>query len=358
MTTGVNVAIAGIGNCASALVQGISYYSDPESTPVGLLSAEHCAGYTVQDVQIVAAFDVSESKVGLDLSEAIFAGPNNTRVFARVPKIGVAVSCGAGEDGIGSSASERVKTGAAASVDEVTEMLVASKTDVLVNYLPVGSEQATLAYAQAAIAAGCAFVNCIPVFVARRPEWRERFEKAGLPLIGDDIKSQVGATIVHRALAELFSSRGIRLDRTYQLNFGGNMDFYNMQDRERLHTKRVSKAQAILDVSNGGSGMAEGSYHIAPSDYVPFLGDQKLAFVRLEGTAFGGAPLDIEVRMSVSDSPNSAGCVLDAVRYAQAARVRGEAGVIDAAAAWLMKAPPKPMNDNDARHALLATFGS
>lgn len=347
MTDEIRVGMVGVGNCASALVQGVSYYAKHDDAP-GLMT-DLIGGRAPADIRFTSAFDVSAAKVGLDLSAAITAEPNCTADIAEVPYQDVTVVAGPRLDGVGEVAADRLRLTDA--VGDVAEHLRATRTEVLVNYLPVGSEEATRFYAACAVEAGCALVNAIPAKIARDPAWHREFAEAGLPLIGDDIKSQVGATIVHRVLAQLFSDRGIHLDRTYQLNVGGNMDFYNMLERGRLTSKRESKTSAVTDVANRGEGMAEGSVHIGPSDFVPWLEDRKLAFIRLEGSAFGGVPLSIELKMDVWDSPNSAGVIIDAVRYAKLALDRGLSGTIDPVCAWLMKAPPTPMTDDDALRA-------
>lgn len=343
----VRVGIVGVGNCASSFVQGLTYYRNAEANePVpGLMNAD-LGGYHVSDVQIASAFDVNADKVGRDVADAIYAKPNNTHRFASVPRTGVIVQRGPVMDGIGRYLEDDIPVSDCAECD-VTDVLLKSRTDVLVSYLPVGSQQASEWYARRAIEAGCGFVNCIPVFIASRPEWRERFEEAGLPVIGDDIKSQVGATILHRVLANLFRERGVRLDRTYQLNFGGNTDFKNMLERERLASKKVSKTQAIT--SQFAVPLEEGNIHVGPSDHVPWLTDRKLAYIRLEGTTFGGVPLNAEVRLEVWDSPNSAGVVIDAVRCAKLAMDRGLAGALCGPSSYFMKSPPQQFSDEEAR---------
>jgi myo-inositol-1-phosphate synthase len=345
----VRVALAGVGNCASSLVQGVSFYanaSDNESVP-GLMNVR-LGGYHVSDLRFVAAFDVNETKVGQDLGTAIAAPPNNTIRFAGVPHLGVPVLRGPTLDGLGRFLRERIMESRCTPVD-VAEVLRRTRADVFVSYLPVGSEAATQWYAEQALAAGCAFVNCVPVFIASRPEWAQRFAQRGLPLIGDDIKSQVGATIVHRLLAHLFEQRGVRLDRTYQLNVGGNTDFENMLERERLLSKKISKTQSVL--SQVGHAMAEGSVHVGPSDHVPWLEDRKIAFIRLEGTTFGGVPLSVELKLEVWDSPNSAGVVIDAVRCAKLALERGVGGALQGPSSYFMKSPPRQVTDEEARIA-------
>jgi myo-inositol-1-phosphate synthase len=343
----VRVGIVGVGNCASSLVQGLSYYSNAESNePVPGLMNVDLGGYHVSDVEVSSAFDVNADKVGLDLAEAIYARPNNTHRFASVAKTGVTVQRGPVLDGIGRYLEDDVPVADCPECD-VTDILMKSRTDVVVSYLPVGSQQATEYYAQRAIEAGCGFVNCIPVFIASHPEWRRRFEEAGLPIIGDDIKSQVGATILHRVLANLFKERGVRLDRTYQLNFGGNTDFKNMLERERLTSKKISKTQAVT--SQFAVPLDADNIHVGPSDHVPWLTDRKLAYIRLEGTTFGGVPLSAEVKLEVWDSPNSAGVVIDAVRCAKLAMDRGLAGALTGPSSYFMKSPPEQFSDEEAR---------
>ena len=343
----VRVGIVGVGNCASSFVQGLSYYKDANGNePVpGLMNVE-LGGYHISDVEVSAAFDVNASKVGRDVAEAIFAEPNNTQRFATVPQSGIIVNRGRTLDGLGKYLRETIEESPDDEAD-VTAILRRSKTDVLVSYLPVGSQKATEWYAERALEAGCAFVNCIPVFIASNPEWHKRFEERGLPIIGDDIKSQVGATIVHRVLANLFRERGVRLDRTYQLNFGGNTDFQNMLERERLESKKISKTQAVssqLDIPLPASDI-----HVGPSDHVPWLTDRKWAYIRLEGTTFGGVPLNMEVKLEVWDSPNSAGIVIDAVRCAKLAMDRKIGGALTGPSSYFMKSPPQQFTDNEAR---------
>jgi myo-inositol-1-phosphate synthase len=350
--TSLRVAIAGVGNCASAFVQGLTYYRDagPDGMLPGLMSPE-IGGYRVADVTLAAAFDVSAAKVGRDIADAIQAPPNNTIAFAPVAPTGVTVQRGPTLDGIGQYLRDLVPLSDAPAVD-LAASLRAAAVDVLVSYLPVGSQAASEAYAEAALAAGCAFVNCIPVFIASHPEWGRRFAARGLPVVGDDIKSQVGATIVHRALASLFRDRGIRLDRTYQLNFGGNADFRNMLERDRLESKKISKTQAVQ--SQLETALPADDIHVGPSDFVPWLSDRKWAHIRLEGTAFGGVPLNLELKLEVWDSPNSAGIVIDAVRCAALARDRGIGGPLIGPSSWLMKSPPAQFTDDEARRRTLA----
>ena len=343
----LRLGIVGVGNCASSLVQGISYYGAPESnTPAPGLMHEELGGYRIGDIEVACAFDVNAKKVGRDVAEAIFTEPNNTHRFASPAKTGVQVLRGPTLDGVGKYVREQVPESDAPAVD-VAQALRRSGAQVLVSYLPVGSQAATEFYADAALAAGCAFVNCVPVFIASEPRWRARFEQAGLPIVGDDIKSQVGATIVHRMLANLFRERGVRLDRTYQLNVGGNTDFQNMLERERLESKKISKTQAVT--SQLGEPLPPGDVHVGPSDFVPWLTDRKFAFIRLEGTTFGGVPLNCELKLEVWDSPNSAGVVIDAVRCAKLALDRGIGGALTGPSSYFMKSPPDQFTDEEAR---------
>jgi myo-inositol-1-phosphate synthase len=343
----VRVGIVGVGNCASSLVQGLTCYRDARGNePVpGLMHAE-IGGYHVGDIEVASAFDVSKGKVGRDVAEAIFAPPNNTARFADPPATGVAVQRGRTLDGIGRYVAHDVAEADGAEAD-VAAVLRATGTEVLISYLPVGSQRATEFYAEQALAAGCAFVNCIPVFIASDPGWARRFRERGLPLVGDDIKSQVGATIVHRVLANLFRERGVRLDRTYQLNFGGNTDFKNMLERERLESKKTSKTRAVT--SQFAVPLAADDVHVGPSDYVPWLADRKWAHIRLEGTAFGGVPLNLELKLEVWDSPNSAGVVIDALRCAKLGLDRGLAGPLVGPCSYFMKSPPEQFDDHEAR---------
>jgi len=333
-------------------VQGLTFYRGARSNePVPGLMNVDLGGYHVGDVEVSAAFDVSAAKVGRDVAEAIWAPPNNTHRFAEVPPTGVRVARGPTLDGLGRYLREEIEE-ASEPVADVARTLERTGTDVLVSYLPVGSQKATEFYAEQALEAGCAYVNCIPVFIASNPAWRKRFEAKKLPLVGDDIKSQVGATIVHRTLANLFRERGVRLDRTYQLNFGGNSDFKNMLERERLESKKISKTQAVtsqLDVPLDPSDI-----HVGPSDYVPWLSDRKWAHIRLEGTAFGGVPLNVEVKLEVWDSPNSAGIVIDAVRCAKIALDRKLGGALVGPSSYFMKSPPQQFTDGEARERVLA----
>jgi len=343
----VRVAIVGVGNCASALVQGVHYYrdADPGERVPGLMHVQ-LAGYHVRDIQFVAAFDVDAKKVGRDIAEAMAAPPNNTIVFAEVPPLGVEVLRGPTLDGLGEYYRGVVEEADGQPVD-VAEELRRVGADVLVCYLPVGSEQAARHYAQAALDAGVAFVNCLPVFLASDPDWAARFTAAGLPIVGDDIKSQVGATITHRVLTRLFEDRGVTIDRTYQLNFGGNMDFMNMLERTRLDSKKVSKTRAVT--SQIADGIPSESIHIGPSDHVPWLNDRKWAYIRMEGRNFGDVPLNVELKLEVWDSPNSAGVVIDAVRCAKAALDRGLGGPLLGPSSYFMKSPPSQFPDDVAR---------
>ena len=343
----VRVAIIGVGNCANSLVQGVHYYKDaPDDAEIPGLMHATVGGYHVRDIEFTAAFDVVEGKVGKDLSEAMWAEPNNTIKFTDVPHMGVKVYRGMTHDGLGQYVSTVVKK-AEGPTDNIVQILKETKTDVVVNYLPVGSEMATKWYVEQVLEAGCAFVNGIPVFIATSPYWSKRFEEKGLPIIGDDIKSQVGATITHRVLTNLFKDRGVHLDRTYQLNFGGNMDFYNMLERSRLESKKISKTQAVT--SQLPYEMEETDVHVGPSDYVPWLTDRKWCHIRMEGRAFGDVPLQMEVKLEVWDSPNSAGVIIDAVRCAKIGLDRGIGGPLIAPASYFMKSPPTQFTDDVAR---------
>ncbi|MCL2735752.1 MAG: inositol-3-phosphate synthase [Propionibacteriaceae bacterium] len=343
----IRVAIAGVGNCASSLVQGVHFYSDadPGTTVPGLMHVQF-GPYHVRDLDFVLAFDVDQAKVGLDLSEAIFASENNTIKISDVPHTGVTVQRGPTLDGLGKYYRETITESDAAPVD-VVQMLKDAKVDVLVSYLPVGSEEADKFYAQCAIDAKVAFVNALPVFIASDPVWAKKFEDAGVPIVGDDIKSQVGSTITHRVLAHLFEERGVVVDRTYQLNVGGNMDFKNMLERDRLESKKISKTQAVT--SNIDHELPARDIHIGPSDYVQWLDDRKWAFVRLEGRAFGEVPLTLEYKLEVWDSPNSAGIIIDAVRAVKIAQDRGIGGPITSPSAYLFKSPPVQREDREGR---------
>jgi myo-inositol-1-phosphate synthase len=343
----IRVGIVGVGNCASSLVQGLSYYAKASGNePIPGLMNVDLGGYRVGDVEISAAFDVNAAKVGRDVAEAIWAAPNNTCRFAEVKPTGVTVQRGRTLDGLGQYLRDDIVVSDALEVN-VSEALADSRTEVVVSYLPVGSQQATEWYAERALEAGCAFINCIPVFIASNPKWRRRFKEARLPIIGDDIKSQVGATIIHRVLANLFCERGVRLDRTFQLNFGGNSDFKNMLERERLVSKKISKTQAVT--SQFDVPLAPENIHVGPSDHVPWLTDRKWAYIRMEGTTFGGVPINAELKLEVWDSPNSAGVVIDAVRCARLAMDRGIAGALVGPSSYFMKSPPQQFADGEAR---------
>lgn len=346
----VRVAIIGVGNCASSLVQGVEFYKSAEaSDDIPGLMHPVLGGYHINDIEFTAAFDVDADKVGKDLSEAVFSGQNNTLKFTEVPKTGVTVERGMTHDGIGKYLSEVIDKAPGQTAD-IAQILKDTKTDVVISYLPVGSENATKWYVEQVIAAGCAFINCIPVFIAKDNYWADRFEKANLPIIGDDIKSQVGATILHRLLVRLFQDRGVQIDRTYQLNFGGNTDFMNMLERERLESKKVSKTSAVT--SQIEYDLPDADVHVGPSDYVPWLLDRKWCHIRVEGTTFGNVPLNLETKLEVWDSPNSAGVVIDAVRCAKLALDRGVGGPVFEASAYFMKSPPRQMRDEVARLAL------
>lgn len=339
----VRVAIIGVGNCASSLVQGVQFYKDAKDDDQipGIMHA-NLGGYRIRDIEFTAAFDVVDTKVGKDLCEAIFAYPNNTFKFSDVPNLNVPVSRGMTHDGLGKYLSQ-ILTKAPGPTADIVGILKDTKTDVVVSYLPVGSEMATKWYVEQILDAGCAFVNCIPVFIASQDYWQRRFRERGLPIIGDDIKSQVGATIVHRVLTSLFVDRGVHLDRTYQLNFGGNTDFLNMLERERLESKKISKTGAVTSMLP--YPVEPDNIHVGPSDYVPWLTDRKFCYIRMEGTTFGNVPLNLEAKMEVWDSPNSAGVVIDAVRCAKLALDRGLSGPLIAPASYFMKTPPKQFKD-------------
>ena len=354
----VRVAIVGVGNCASSLVQGVEYYkdADPSESVPGLMHV-NLGGYHIRDIEFVAAFDVDKLKVGKDLADAIFSGPNNTLKFSKVPKTGVQVHRGMTHDGIGKYLSQVIQKAPGETAD-VVQILKDTKADVLISYLPVGSEEATKWYVEQALQAGVAVVNNIPVFIAREPYWAKRFKQAGLPIIGDDIKSQVGATITHRMLATLFSDRGVHLERTLQLNVGGNTDFLNMLERERLESKKISKTNAVT--SQIAHDMGAENVHIGPSDHVPWLTDRKWAYIRLEGRAFGDVPLSAELKLEVWDSPNSAGIVIDAVRLIKLALDNGISGALEWPSAYLMKSPPVQHRDELARdevEAFISRYG-
>jgi myo-inositol-1-phosphate synthase len=348
----IRVAVIGVGNCASSLVQGVHYYrkAKPDEFVPGLMHV-NLGGYHISDIEFSAAFDINVNKVGQDLSDAIFVEPNNTIKFTDVPETGVIVMKGMTHDGLGEYLTKRI-TKAPGETSDIVRILRDTKTDVVVSYLPVGSEQATKWYVEQILNAGCAMVNCIPVFIARETYWQRRFAEAGVPIIGDDIKSQVGATIIHRVLARLFRERGVRLERTSQLNVGGNMDFYNMLERARLESKKISKTNSVtsqLDYDIGDENV-----YIGPSDYVPWLTDRKWAYIRLEGRTFGDVPLNVELKLEVWDSPNSAGVVIDAVRCAKLALDRGISGALDAPSSYFMKSPPHQYSDDEARQMVEA----
>jgi myo-inositol-1-phosphate synthase len=346
----VRVALVGVGNCANSLLQGVEYYKDaPDDQFVPGLMHVNLGGYHIRDIEFTAAFDVTKDKVGKDLSEAIWAHPNDTIKFAEVPKTGITVARGMTHDGLGKYISE-VVTKAPGETADVVGILRDTETDVVVNYLPVGSEAATKWYTEQVLEAGCAMVNCMPVFIAREAYWQRRFEERGLPIIGDDIKSQVGATITHRVLTSLFRERGVRLDKTMQLNVGGNSDFLNMLERERLESKKISKTNAVTSMLDYDLGAK--NVHVGPSDYVPWLTDRKWAYIRMEGSSFGDVPLNLELKLEVWDSPNSAGIVIDAVRLAKLALNNGISGALEGPSAYLMKSPPKQIVDDEAYEAV------
>ena len=352
MSKKIRVAIIGVGNCASSLVQGVHYYRDADETAeVPGLMHVNLGGYHIRDIEFSAAFDIADTKVGKDLSEAIYAEPNNTYRFTSVPHLGVPVHRGMTHDGLGKYLSQVIRKSPDSTAD-IVGILRSTKTDVVVSYLPVGSEMATKWYVEQVLEAGCGFINAVPVFIASQEYWRQRFEEKKLPIIGDDIKSQVGATITHRVLTSLFRDRGVRLDRTYQLNFGGNTDFLNMLERERLESKKISKTNAVTSML--GTPMPENDVHVGPSDYVPWLGDRKWAYIRMEGTTFGDVPLNIELKLEVWDSPNSAGVIIDAVRCAKIALDRGIGGALYGPSSYFMKTPPRQFPDDEARDLLEA----
>ncbi|HLF28146.1 MAG TPA: inositol-3-phosphate synthase [Anaerolineae bacterium] len=349
----VRVAIIGVGNCASSLVQGVEYYKQAQDDmQIPGLMHVRLGGYHIRDIEFTCGIDIDVNKVGKDLCEAIFTAPNNTYKFADVPTLNAPVYRGMTHDGLGKYLS-KIITKAPGPTADIVQILKETKTDVVVSYLPVGSEEATKWYVEQILDAGCAFVNCIPVFIAREKYWQKRFEDAGLPVIGDDIKSQVGATITHRVLTRLFEDRGVRLDRTYQLNFGGNTDFLNMLERERLESKKISKTNAVT--SQLSRELPEMDVHVGPSDYVPWLSDRKWCYIRMEGTTFGDVPLNLELKLEVWDSPNSAGVVIDAVRCAKLALERGLKGALIAPSSYFMKSPPKQYTDDKA-HQLVEDF--
>ena len=342
----IRVAIIGVGNCASSLVQGVQYYKDaPDDQLIPGLMHTRLGGYHISDIEFTAAFDIDKNKVGKDLSEAIFAEPNNTIKFSDVPKLNVPVHRGMTHDGLGHYLSQVIEKAPGPTAD-IVQILKDTKTDMVINYLPVGSEMATKWYVEQALEAGVGFINCIPVFIAREDYWRRRFEQRGLPIIGDDIKSQVGATITHRVLTRLFAERGVRIDRTYQLNFGGNMDFYNMLERNRLESKKISKTNAVT--SQLDYDLGEKNVHVGPSDYVPWLEDRKWCHIRIEGTTFGDVPLNMELKLEVWDSPNSAGVVIDAIRCIKLALDNNLSGALEAPSSYFMKSPPVQLHDDDA----------
>ncbi len=343
----VRVAIIGVGNCASSLVQGVQYYKDtPDNASVPGLMHVNLGGYHIRDIEFTLGIDINVTKVGKDLCEAIFAEPNNTYKFSEIPTLNVPVVRGMTHDGLGKYLSGVIKKAPGPTAD-IVKLLKETKTDVVVSYLPVGSEMATKWYVEQILEAGCAFVNCIPVFIASQEYWAKRFRAAKLPLLGDDIKSQVGATMLHRALTSLFVDRGVRIDRTYQLNFGGNTDFLNMLERERLESKKISKTGAVTSMIPYDLGA--NNIHVGPSDYVPWLSDRKWCYIRMEGTTFGDVPLNVETKLEVWDSPNSAGVVIDAVRCAKIALDRGLSGPIIGPSSYFFKTPPKQFRDNICR---------
>ena len=347
----IKVAIVGVGNCASSLIQGIHYYrnvKDDGFVP-GLMHVNF-GGYHIRDIEVVAAFDVNSNKVGKDVADAIYASPNNTEVFAKVPKTGVKVSRGPVLDGVNKYTAPLVPVDKKQKPVDVVKVLKESGAEAVINYLPVGSQEGTEFYAQAAIDAGCGFVNCIPVFIASNPKWAKKFEKAGLPVIGDDIKAQVGATIVHRTLTNLFLDRGMKIQRTYQLNTGGNTDFLNMLERDRLTHKKISKTEAVQSqIEARGQTIKDEDIHVGPSDYVPWQKDNKICFIRIESTHFGDVPMNLELRLSVEDSPNSAGVAIDSIRCLKLALDNGLSGAIIEPAAYFQKHPPKQIEDRTAR---------
>jgi myo-inositol-1-phosphate synthase len=343
----VNVAIIGVGNCASSLVQGVHYYRKAKKSEFvpGLMHV-NLGGYHISDINFVAAFDIDKNKVGKDVAEAIYTPPNNTFKFCDVPTMGVNVQRGMTHDGLGLYLSKIIEKAPGPTAD-IVKILKETHTDVVVNYLPVGSEEATKWYVEQVLTAGCGLINCIPVFIAREKYWQQRFTQVGLPVIGDDIKSQVGATIVHRVLTRLFGDRGVKLERTYQLNFGGNTDFYNMLERERLESKKISKTSAVT--SQLDYELSPDDIHVGPSDYVPWLLDRKFCHIRMEGRTFGDVPLNLELKLEVWDSPNSAGVVIDAIRCCKLALERGLKGALVAPSAYFMKSPPVQYTDDEAR---------
>ncbi|MHB9033439.1 MAG: inositol-3-phosphate synthase [Anaerolineae bacterium] len=343
----VRVAIIGVGNCASALIQGVQFYRNaPDDQFIPGLMHARLGDYHIGDIEFTAAFDIDAEKVGKDLSEAIWAGPNNTIKFAEVPHLGVTVSRGMTHDGLGKYLKEKI-TKAPGPTADIVSILKDTHTDVVINYLPVGSEMATKWYVQQILDAGCGMVNCIPVFIAREEYWQQRFRDHGLPIVGDDIKSQLGATITHRVLTHLFKTRGVRLDHTYQLNFGGNTDFYNMLERERLESKKISKTNAVT--SQLDYPMSSDDVHVGPSDYVPWLTDRKFCYIQMDGTTFGNVPLKLECKLEVWDSPNSAGVVIDALRCCKIALDRKMSGALVGPSSYFMKSPPQQFDDDECR---------
>mgnify|MGYP001222888374 CR=1 FL=1 len=346
----VNVAIIGVGNCASSLVQGVYYYKRAKDTEIvpGLMHV-NLGGYHISDINFVAAFDIDKNKVGKDIAQAIFTPPNNTFKFCEVPTTGIKVQRGMTHDGLGKYLSQIIQKAPGPTVD-IVKVLKETNTDVVLNYLPVGSEEATKWYVEQVLSAGCGFINCMPVFIAREKYWQERFSEKGLPVIGDDVKSQVGATIVHRVLTRLFRDRGVKLERTYQLNFGGNTDFLNMLERERLESKKISKTNSVT--SQLDYKLDPNDIHVGPSDYVPWLADRKFCHIKMEGQTFGDIPLNLELKLEVWDSPNSAGVVIDAIRCCKLALDRGIKGTVVAPSAYFMKSPPIQYTDDEARRKL------
>ena len=349
----INVAIIGVGNCASSLIQGVYYYKEAKETEFvpGLMHV-NLGGYHVSDINFVAAFDIDKNKVGKDLAEAIFTLPNNTFKFCELPATGVKIQRGMTHDGLGKYLSQIIHK-APGSTADIVKILKETQTDVVINFLPVGSEEATKWYIEQVLTAGCGFINCLPVFIARERYWQERFAERGLPIIGDDVKSQLGATIVHRLLTRLFRDRGVKLERTYQLNFGGNTDFYNMLERERLESKKISKTTAVT--SQLDYKLDPDNIYIGPSDYVPWLGDRKFCYIKMEGRTFGDTPLNLELKLEVWDSPNSAGVVIDAIRCCKLALDRGLKGALVAPSAYFMKSPPVQYTDDEA-HRMVEEF--
>ncbi len=343
----INVAIIGVGNCASSLIQGVHYYKEAKETEFvpGLMHVD-LGGYHIRDINFVAAFDIDKNKVGKDLAQAIFTKPNNTFKFCEVPATGVKIERGMTHDGLGKYLSQIIQKAPGPTAD-IVKILKETQTDVVINYLPVGSEEATKWYIEQVLAAGCGFTNCIPVFIAREKYWQERFAEKGLPVIGDDIKSQVGATITHRVLTRLFRDRGVKLERTYQLNFGGNTDFYNMLERERLESKKISKTTSVT--SQLDYKLDPDNIHVGPSDYVTWLDDRKFCYIKMEGRTFGDVPLNLELKLEVWDSPNSAGVVIDAIRCCKLALDQGLKGALVAPSAYFMKSPPIQYTDDEAR---------